>query len=133
MIDKIVEKALTFKGVPYKKGGNGKEGIDCAGLLTKAFQSGGLNIPSCPEHQFKIGMPVELQNLKKGDLLFFEDKNNNPQVSAVGLVTKVSKDKESVLFVYANPKRGVEVSELQNPYWKQFSLTAVRPLGYVED
>jgi len=70
--NEVVRAAMAFLYVPYRFGGDGKGGIDCSGLITKAFAMVGINLPRSVERLFKVGSYVEnINNLKVADLVFF--------------------------------------------------------------
>jgi hypothetical protein len=62
---------LSFQGIPYKRGGMSFNGIDCSGLVSLIFKSFGIDVPRTAREQFLMGEPVEMEELKPGDLLFF--------------------------------------------------------------
>lgn len=70
---KIVSLALDLFGHPYKYGGTciGK-GIDCSYFSQTIFKGLGINLPRTSGEQFKVGQDIEKQQLKVGDLLFFQ-------------------------------------------------------------
>lgn len=81
----IIESARKYIGTPYKWGGTKKEtGFDCSGLMQCVFAENGIKINRTAREQFKNGTPVEYNNLKKGDLVFF--KGSTGTASAPGHV-----------------------------------------------
>lgn len=70
--NQVVKAAKTFLYVPYYRGGNNKNGIDCSGLTCRAFKEAGISIPRTVARQFRVGTPIKnMKNLKVGDLIFF--------------------------------------------------------------
>jgi cell wall-associated NlpC family hydrolase len=68
----IVETAEKFIGVSYLWGGaSAKDGFDCSGLTMTVYRHNGLNLPRTSFQQWKVGKPVLLNQLIKGDLVFF--------------------------------------------------------------
>lgn len=110
-IQDLVIKGLEFVGVPYKRGGNTLAGMDCSGFTKKVFQeSVGVNLPRTAAEQSKVGFKIEQDELKPGDLVFFntERKRN----SHVGIY--LGNDQ----FVHA-PRTGkeIQVDSMQSSYW----------------
>jgi hypothetical protein len=81
----IVSTANSYIGIPYQWGGCTVNGpVDCSGLVMAVYQLNGLSVPRTSEDQFLSGIPVEKDDLKKGDLVFFST-NNDGRVSHVGI------------------------------------------------
>ncbi|MFH0795726.1 MAG: LysM peptidoglycan-binding domain-containing protein [Candidatus Omnitrophota bacterium] len=68
---KLLQSAFEFVGVPYRLGGFSQLGIDCSGLVKKAFSAIGIDLPRTARTQFLKGEPVAFSDLLPGDLLFF--------------------------------------------------------------
>ncbi|MFC3520141.1 C40 family peptidase [Streptomonospora nanhaiensis] len=64
--------ALGHVGKPYVWGGTGPHGFDCSGLVMRAWQHAGTDIPRVTTDQYRIGTPVPLDRLRPGDLLFYD-------------------------------------------------------------
>jgi len=83
----LVSTAATYLGLPYQWGGSDPNGpVDCSGLVMAVYQLNGLFMPRTSEEQFLGGIPIEKNNLQKGDLVFF-DTNGGGRVSHVGIYT----------------------------------------------
>jgi len=67
----IISNALSMKGIPYLWGGNSSKGNDCSGFTQTVFKAAGIQLPRDARQQAKIGKSIKIENLKKGDLLFF--------------------------------------------------------------
>lgn len=68
----VVETALKYLGIPYLWGGEKPEtGFDCSGLVRYVFLQHGIDLPHYSGYQFKMGNPVEADELQPGDLVFF--------------------------------------------------------------
>lgn len=74
----ILERALQYKGVPYKYGGLGMDGIDCSGLvslalgLEKKWSTGSGDIPGMQKIEF-----TNVSELQKGDVLVWRWKKED--------------------------------------------------------
>ena len=81
----LVKTARDFLGVPYLWGGASLEtGFDCSGLTMTVYQLNGLNLPRHSRTQFDAGSPVSINQLQKGDLVFFA-LHGKRKVSHVGI------------------------------------------------
>ncbi len=109
---KMMREISKMMGVSYKLGGNDENGIDCSAYTMLVYKNsiGKLLPRSCAE-QFKMGYPVESQDLKFGDLVFF-DTTGEP-ASHVGIY--LGDD----LFAHASVSLGVTISSLESPYYKK--------------
>lgn len=68
----VVRSAMSRLGAPYRWGGKASDGIDCSGLAFMSWMENGLLIwrdaSILPDYPLK---PVEREQLKEGDLVFF--------------------------------------------------------------
>lgn len=96
-----------WKGTPYRRGGSGRNGVDCSGLLQAVFEDAfGREIPRTSAEQSRIGEAVGRDEIQPGDLLFFRDRGNNH----IGIAVREDQ------FLHATTSRGVIISELDE-YW----------------
>ena len=95
---------------PYKYGGISKYGVDCSSLVQQVyFNALRVPVPRTTALQAKIGYRVPKHQSQTGDLLLFKTAHNTRH-SGIYL--------ESGDFINASSKRGVTISNLNNPYWK---------------
>jgi cell wall-associated NlpC family hydrolase len=69
--ESIVETAMRFLGVPYMWGGTSIKEADCSGFVLCTYFMNGILLPRNTSQQVRAGVPVELDSLQPGDLLFF--------------------------------------------------------------
>ncbi|MEW6189554.1 MAG: NlpC/P60 family protein [Actinomycetota bacterium] len=68
----VVHTALKYLGIPYLWAGDSpEEGFDCSGLVMYVFAQHGVTLPHHSATQFKMGTPVEIEELQPGDVVFF--------------------------------------------------------------
>ncbi|MFZ0995752.1 MAG: C40 family peptidase [Candidatus Dormiibacterota bacterium] len=65
----VREAAVNLLGQPYLFGGTGGVGIDCSGLIWRAFLAAGLVLPRNSRAQRKVGSRVRLAELREADLV----------------------------------------------------------------
>lgn len=75
--------ALTYLGVPYEWGGESRAGVDCSGLVLRAYQSVGVNLPRGSADQARYGTRISESDARVGDLVAFRDSHG--YVHHVGL------------------------------------------------
>ena len=67
----IIAEAEKLVGVPYLWGGLSAKGVDCSGLVRISHIMNGILLPRNASQQIKCGDRVELDQLQRGDLVFF--------------------------------------------------------------
>lgn len=67
----FVATAERLMSAPYLWGGKSSLGIDCSGLVQIALQLAGIACPRDTYMQERIGQPVALTELRRGDLIFW--------------------------------------------------------------
>jgi len=83
--DEIVKTAERFIGLPYRWGGSSSDyGFDCSGLSMTAYRLNGLNLPRSSKDQYRAGIPIKRNQLRRGDLVFFAIPKGR-KVSHVGI------------------------------------------------
>ncbi len=70
----IEEIALSFLNSPYLWGGKTKFGTDCSGFVQSVFKIYGKILPRDSYQQALVGIEVNVENSKAGDLAFFGKK-----------------------------------------------------------
>ena len=112
-----IDNALDLLGIRYRRGGSSPEsGFDCSGFVSHVFREGlGLILPRSSKEMSKSGEVVSKDELKPGDLVFF-----NTMRSAFSHVGIYLGDNQ---FVHA-PRAGgrVRIEDLRENYWvKRFN------------
>jgi len=107
----VVRVAESQVGAPYRRGGATPRGFDCSGLVVYSFSRAGiLGIPRSADDLERASAPVELADLRPGDLLFF--RIDGGKTSHVGIYVGERS------FVHA-PSRGKRVERIgfDHVYW----------------
>jgi probable lipoprotein NlpC len=120
----VITTARSYIGTKYQYGGCSRSGIDCSGLIYTCYKSVDKELPRTAGAQSECGHPVKINELHKGDLLFFTDQKGHTKITHVGLVTDVSK--EHISFIHASTHKGVIEADLLSAYYKPLFLKAVR-------
>ncbi|WP_407932611.1 NlpC/P60 family protein [Castellaniella denitrificans] len=110
----LVSTAMKFLGVKYRYGGDAPgEGFDCSGLVAYAAEKSlGLKLPRRAREQAELGISVDRDELRRGDLVFFNTLGH--RFSHVGIYLGDHK------FVHA-PRTGanVRVESMDVAYWRK--------------
>ncbi len=80
MLLRVAESRI---GTPYRYGGAGPDAFDCSGLVSYAHHELGVSVPRTAAEQFAAATPVQRQELRPGDLVFF--RLSGRRVSHVGI------------------------------------------------
>ncbi len=81
----VVSAARERIGASYAMGATGPGAYDCSGLTMAAFRSAGIALPHSSFAQFGMGEPVARDEVRAGDLVFFDTAG--PGASHVGVAT----------------------------------------------
>ncbi len=72
----VVNYALQFVGNPYVWGGTSlTNGTDCSGFVMRVYQNFGYSLNRSSRAQYSNGVPVSLDELEPGDLVFYAYSN----------------------------------------------------------
>lgn len=117
----IVATALALKGTQYRNGGSEPaRGFDCSGLVQWVFAQLGTALPRETREQWVVGKKIDKDDVRPGDLVFFETVSKGP--SHVGIALGGGE------FVHAPSTRGVVRVESyrKSEYWSDRWLGARR-------
>jgi len=124
--EQIVNNAMQFEGVRYRGGGTTPAGMDCSGMVYATFQIFDVTLPrSSGSMAAGAGHEVKLDEVKKGDLLFFANNRHRKGINHVGLVTEVTPEGE-VKFIHSSTSHGVMVSSMNEAYHSRTFVQANR-------
>ncbi|MRN54675.1 C40 family peptidase [Paenibacillus monticola] len=109
-------------GTPYLWGGTTASGFDCSGFILfilDKFNAG--NLPRTSQSQAKVGVPVSKNDLRLGDLVFFDTFGQG--ISHAGIY--IGDDQ----FAHSTSSKGVRISKLSESYYRDRYVTARRVVG----
>ncbi|MDA0165182.1 C40 family peptidase [Solirubrobacter ginsenosidimutans] len=82
----VVRVAEAQIGDGYAWGGSGPDAFDCSGLTAYAYaRAAGVKLPHTSQGQAALGHPVERDDIRRGDLVFFSTAGAG--ASHVGIAT----------------------------------------------
>jgi len=124
--DAIIATAKSFLGTPHSSGGLSKSGIDCSGLVYTAFKSHcSKDLPRVAQEMARWGTIISsLNNLKKGDLVFFTGTYNTSKfITHVGIYLGNNN------FIHTSSSKGVSINSIKgSSYWESKFVYGTRIL-----
>lgn len=110
---KLYKFIYEWIGTPYRFGGNTKKGIDCS-AFTKAIYDKVFNTTLLRNSRdiFSMVSPLQKEELKEGDLVFFKIRSN--RITHIGIYLGDNR------FAHASTTHGVVISNLNEPYYSRF-------------
>jgi cell wall-associated NlpC family hydrolase len=108
---RMVALAFSQIGTLYRPGGTEPmTGFDCSGFTTWVYSKLGVNLPRSSREQFQEGKVIAKSQLRKGDLVFFGNKNH---ITHVGIYLEDNK------FIHSSSSGDtVKISSLDDPAWE---------------
>ncbi|CAM3534662.1 MULTISPECIES: C40 family peptidase [Paenibacillus] len=118
------QQVKQLVGTPYKWGGTTTSGFDCSGFILYMFRNFDLDLPRTSQGQAQVGVHVDQEELRVGDLVFFN--TNGKGISHAGVYIGDGQ------FAHASSSKGVRISKLSDSYYKPRYVTARRVLSQEE-
>jgi hypothetical protein len=128
-INRMISTARAYLGAKYrfsaKPYSRNYRYFDCSSFTRYVYGKYGVQLPRTARAQAKRGISVSRKNLRRGDLLFFYVPGrfkSNRTVGHVGIYIGNGK----MIHSSPQPKNGVQISNINNRYWKKTFLKARR-------
>lgn len=114
--DDVESTAKNLLGTPYVWGATGPNKFDCSGFTQEVFCKAGIHIPRNSRAQAKVGKYIAYNNLKRGDMVFFDTNRKKP-----GYVTHVGIYLSEGKFIHASSggRRVIISSFIKSDYYKK--------------
>lgn len=120
--DVVVDEALAQVDRPYRQQGADPTGFDTSGLVHYIFQRSGFVLPDSSAGQRAQGVPVNANQVQRGDLLFYRLDDSPYQELHVGVY--VGRDR----MVHIRENGRVQIELVNVPYWQRRLVDRVRYL-----
>ncbi len=113
----LVNTGKQFLGLHYLWAGMSGFGFDCSGFTFTMYQSHGITIPRDSSVQATHGEPVDFENMKPGDLLFFAHDQGKGNVHHVAMYAG-----NGMMIHSPNSKKDVEIIPVKTKgYYEELS------------
>ena len=112
----IIDYARALEEITvYQYGGqDAPNRTDCSGFVQAVYREFGIDLPRVSRDQAKIGKLVKLQDLQKGDLMYFSTR-------ADGVITHVGIAIDSDTWISnLNSKKSVEILSTMGPWTRNY-------------
>ena len=129
-IDSVINFSKTKLGCKYKYAGSGPDVFDCSGFTMFVYSHFGVELPHGSSSQYLVGRKVKRQDIRPGDLLFF---NRSKGVGHVAMATAVEPNGK-VTFIHASTYRtGVKIDHLESEHYNNTFVGARRIFECIDD
>ncbi|RPH49447.1 MAG: hypothetical protein EHM85_13865 [Desulfobacteraceae bacterium] len=114
------EEIKLWADTPHRMGKTGSSGTDCSGFVMSVYEKlFGIILPRDTENQVAVGVLVDKDELRPGDLIFFRP----PKIERhVGIYLSNGE------FAHTSSRKGVTISRIDDPYWNKSFWTSRRIL-----
>lgn len=126
--NKLIIDAKKYLGVKYKFGAapySRSKRFDCSTFTIFIYGKQGVRLPRTARQQARKGVAVSRKQLRKGDLLFFAVPGRFKSSKAVGHVG-IYMGGGRMIHSSPKPKNGVQITNINKPYWQRTFLSAKR-------
>ncbi len=139
--DAVIAEAMDFvrRRVPYVYGGEGRNGVDCSGLMQYVFGRIGVELRRTAQQQFDQFPEIPVNQVRPGDLVAFDLRNPNgggdrQHIDHIGLVSSVSYNDSGgglQIEMIQAPRTGdvVKVSPVNSGWYAKYNAFYVRVLS----
>jgi hypothetical protein len=125
--DRLLEQAQRYLHTPYRRGCSLQTGraTDCSGFVQYIYNKANISLPRASAEQAQVGKvaarSMDFSKLVAGDLLFFSGRGRH--IDHVGIYLGGGR-----MIHASSHRRGVIVSDLQEPYYHSNFVVAKRLL-----
>lgn len=126
----LIREAKRYLGVKYQFGAahySVSKRFDCSSFVQFLYAGQGIELPRTARAQALEGSEVPRDRLRPGDLLFFHVPGRFKSDTVVGHVGIYIGDRQ-MIHSSPLPQDGVQITDIDKPYWKETFLLAKRVL-----
>ena len=125
--EQLVKFSEKFLGVPYLYASSDPQvGFDCSGFINYVYKSFNFNVPRTTKDFSNFGMNVEINEVKKGDLLIFTGTEpNSMEIGHIGIVLHPKGMQSDFIHASSGKASGVTVSSLASEHYTKRFVKAI--------
>lgn len=124
----IIDYGMKYLNKPYRYAGKGPNSFDCSGFTSFVFREFGFRLSTSSSGQSRQVPSINRkEDLRVGDLVFFEGRSHNGRVGHVGIVKEIFPNR-NFTFIHSSTSYGVIVSRSTEPYYASRYLHGGRVL-----
>lgn len=112
MVNKILNTAKSYLGVPYVWGGTSPSGFDCSGYINYVFGKHGINLPRTA-HQMYKSLGTLKGSASAGDIVFFSESGKGITHAGISL------GNGKYIHASSGKTRGVIISDFSSSWAKR--------------
>ena len=133
-IDSLIALSEQYLGLKYRYGSNEPVGFDCSGFTGYIFSQFGYKLERSSSDQYKDGVSVSREEMKRGDLVFFQEKNRDGtyRINHVGIIVSVDTTNQTFRFIHSC-YRGVLIDDSTMEYYLKRFYGIRRIVGEVKN
>ena len=127
--DTLIAIARAYLGTPYRLGAEGPDSYDCSSFVQQVYSEIGIYLPRYTWTQIHAGREIpNIQELQRGDLVFFGKKKGVKDIGHIGIVLDVDLPHSNFTFIHCGTSTGVTIAQYSHPYFLMRYITSRRIL-----
>ena len=116
-VEDIMERATSLIGSRYRSGSKGPNAFDCSGFTSYVFGQYDYSIGCSSRDQYAKNQPIEREEMRRGDLVFFSSPRSGRGVGHVGIIVDVDRINDTFTFIHASTSEGVTINKSTDGYY----------------
>ncbi|MFC5409707.1 C40 family peptidase [Larkinella bovis] len=128
LVHDVLGYAKKYLSSRYRSGGSSPKGFDCSGFTRFCFSKFGITLPHSSAAQGNVGVEVEQEVARPGDLIFFKGHSSRShQIGHVGMIVEIVGDR--IKFIHSAWNGGVRYDWLHASYYQRRYVGIRRVIG----
>lgn len=116
--DSIVAYAKKYLGTPYLYAGNDpKKGFDCSGFVSYVFKNYGVALPRSSGEYKNIGIKLNPEQFKIGDILVFYGYKNKNIIGHLGIICEANGMQSKFIHASSGKAQCVTITSLDTEHY----------------